>query len=281
MLGSAIIVFREVLEASLIIAVVLGASRGVAQRGQWVAGGIGLGLLGACIVAFFAERITNSVQGSGQELLNAGILLAAVVMLAWHNVWMSAHGEKLAGEMRKLGHDVQVGAKPLTAMLLVTSLAVLREGAETVLFLYGLLAGGTGRLALVGGGVLGLIAGILLGAMLYQGLVRIPLRRFFSVTGWIVLLLASGLAASAADYLAQAGLLPVLIAQVWDTSHLLNQNGFVGQALHILVGYQDRPSGIGLLFYVVTLVTIFTLMRLFGASRRTRAHGRLATGNMS
>lgn len=279
MLGSGVIVFREVLEASLIIAVVLGASRGVAQRGRWVAGGIGLGILGACIVAAFAERITNAFEGSGQELLNAGILLAAVVMLAWHNIWMSTHGAKLAMEMRRLGHDVSVGTKPLSAMLAVTSLAVLREGSETVLFLYGLLAGGTGRLALVGGGALGLTAGILVGVLLYQGLVRIPLRRFFTVTGWIVLLLAAGLSASAADYLAQVGLVPVLSPQVWDTSHLLNQSSLVGQTLHVLVGYQDRPSGIGLLFYIVTLVTILALMRLFGARQRTRTRGPLVTNN--
>lgn len=279
MLGSGVIVFREVLEASLIIAVVLGASRGVAQRGRWVAGGVGLGVLGACIVAAFAERITNAFEGSGQELLNASILLAAVVMLAWHNIWMSTHGAKLAMDMRRLGHDVSVGAKPLSAMLAVTSLAVLREGSETVLFLYGLLAGGTGRLALVGGGALGLIAGILLGVLLYQGLVRIPLRRFFTVTGWIVLLLASGLAASAADYLAQVGLVPVLSSQVWDTSHFLDQSSLVGQTLHVLVGYQDRPSGIGLLFYIVTLLTILALMRLFGARQRTRTRGPLVTDN--
>ena len=279
MLGSGVIVFREVLEASLIIAVVLGASRGVAQRGRWVAGGIGLGILGACIVAAFAERITNAFEGSGQELLNAGILLAAVVMLAWHNIWMSTHGAKLAMEMRRLGHDVSVGTKPLSAMLAVTSLAVLREGSETVLFLYGLLAGGTGRLALVGGGALGLIAGVLLGILLYQGLVRIPLRRFFTVTGWIVLLLASGLSASAADYLAQVGLIPVLSPQIWDTSRLLDQGSLVGQTLHVLVGYQDRPSGIGLLFYIVTLLTILALMRLFGARQRTRTRGPLATNN--
>src|SRR5512146_506558 len=152
MLGSAIIVFREVLEAALIVAVVMGASRGARQRGRWVMAGIALGIIGACVVAIFAGRISDAAEGRGQELLNATVLLAAVGMLAWHNVWMSAHGSRLAGEMRRLGHDVGVGAKPLSAMLVVTALAVLREGSETVLFLYGLLAGGAGRSALLAGG---------------------------------------------------------------------------------------------------------------------------------
>ena len=279
MLGSGVIVFREVLEASLIIAIVLGASRGAAARGRWVSGGIGLGVLGACIVAAFAGHISSGIEGRGQELLNAAILIAAVVMLAWHNVWMSAHGRGLAAEIRRLGHDVSIGAKPLSAILVVTALAVLREGSETALFLYGLLAGGTSRLALFAGGAIGLAAGILLGFLLYRGLLRIPLRRFFTVTSWIVLLLASGLAASASDYLVQAGLIPEISTQLWDTSRLLDQSSLVGQMLHVLIGYQDRPSGIGLLAYVLTLVTILVLMRLARSHPNADRDGPLVRSN--
>ena len=267
MLGSAIIVFREVLEAALIVAVVMGASRGALGRGRWILAGIVLGVAGACVVAAFAGRISDALEGRGLELFNAAVLLVAVAMLAWHNVWMSAHGRKLADDMRSLGHDITVGARPLSAMLAVTALAVLREGAETVLFLYGLAAGGAGSLSLLGGAAIGLAAGVLLGVLLYQGLVRIPMRRFFSVTGWIVLLLAAGLAASAADYLNQAGILPALIGEVWDSSGILEQKSLVGQALHVLIGYQDRPSGIAVTAYVLTLVAIGFLMRQAGVSR--------------
>ena len=269
MLGSAVVVFRETLEAALIVAIVMGASRGVAARGRWIAGGVALGIAGALIVAAFAGAISQAVQGRGQELFNATVLLVAVAMLAWHNVWMSSHARKHVEEMRHLGHDVSVGAKPLSAMLAVTALAVLREGAETVLFLYGLIATG-GTAGLVLGGVLGLIGGAGIGALLYLGLLRIPLRHFFTVTGVIVLLLASGLAASAAGFLVQAGLLPTIIDQVWDTSSVLSVGSIAGRMLHVLIGYNDRPAGIELLFYVVTLVTILGLMRLFGA-RSTRA----------
>jgi high-affinity iron transporter len=269
MLGSAVIVFRETLEAALIVAIVMGATRGVALRGRWIAGGVVLGVIGALLVAVFAGAISQAIEGRGQELFNAGVLLIAVAMLAWHNVWMSSHARKHVEEMRHLGHDVQVGSKPLSAMLAVTAIAVLREGAETVLFLYGLMAtGGSAGLAL--GGVLGLLGGTAVGVLLYFGLLRIPLRHFFTVTGVIVLLLASGLAASAAGFLVQAGLLPTIIDQVWDTSSVLNVGSIAGRMLHVLIGYNDRPAGIELLFYVVTLVTILALMRLFGA-RSTRA----------
>ena len=275
MLGSAVVVFRETLEAALIVAIVMGASRGVAARGRWVAGGVVLGIVGALIVAAFAGAISEAVQGRGQELFNASVLLVAVAMLAWHNVWMSSHARKHVAEMRHLGHDVSVGAKPMSAMLAVTALAVLREGAETVLFLYGLMAtGGSAGLAL--GGILGLVGGTGIGVLLYFGLLRVPLRHFFTVTGVIVLLLAAGLAASAAGFLVQAGLLPALVNQVWDTSGFLDVGSLLGRLLHVLVGYNDRPTGIELLFYVVTLVTILALMRIFGARSTRNARAQAA-----
>jgi high-affinity iron transporter len=264
MLGAAVIVFREVLEAALIIAIVMGASRGVAARGRWILAGTIIGILGATLVAAFTGVIAEALEGRGQELLNASILLAAVLMLGWHNVWMSAHGRKMAADMKRLGHDVSVGARPLSAMLVVTALAVLREGSETVLFLYSLTASGTNPMMLLSGGLLGLLGGALLGVLFYRGLLFVPLRHFFTVTGWIILLLAAGLAANAAGYLTQAGLLPSLYPQIWNSSHILSQESFIGQLLHILVGYNDRPTGMQLLFYLVTVATIGLLMR--GAS---------------
>lgn len=270
MLGSAIVVFRETLEAALIIAIVMGASRGIAARGRWIAGGVALGVAGALAVALFAGAIAQAVEGRGQELFNAGVLLAAVAMLAWHNVWMSSHARKHVAQIHHLGHDVRVGLKPLSAMLAVTALAVLREGAETVLFLYGLWAGGGGRGELATGAVGGLGAGALVGVLIYLGLLKVPLRHFFTVTGLIVLLLAAGLAAGAAGYLTQADLLPPISEQVWDTSGLLSVESLPGRVLYVLIGYRDRPTGIQLLFYAMTFLIIAALMWIVGA-RAARA----------
>lgn len=262
MLATAIIVFREVLEAALVIAIVLGASRGVARRGWWVLGGIVLGVLGAGTVALFAREIAEAFAGTGQAVLDASILLLAVVMLAWHNIWMSGHGRKLASQIKELGVAVQAGNKTLTALLIVCFTAVMREGSEVVLFLWAIAASGGHEFGMVVGGFAGLAAGILVGAFLYRSLLFIPIRYFFLVTGWLILLLTAGLAAQAAGFLNQAGLLPALGNGLWNTSHILSQNSIVGQLLHILVGYIARPSGIELVFYVSALVIICILMRL-------------------
>jgi len=272
MLATAIIMFREVLEASLIIAVVLGASRGIAGRGRWVAGGIALGLLGASIVAFLANVASSSFSGNGQAIFNAVILLSAVVMLTWHNVWMSAHGRQLSSEVKAVGSDVQSGERPMTALLVITLVAVMREGSEAVLFLWAIATSGEDSLNMMMGGVGGVVVGILVGMLLYIGILRIPTRHFFSITSWLILLLAAGLAAQAAGFLNQAGLLPALGNGVWNTSGILSQNSLFGQLLHILVGYIARPSGIEIVFYIVTFLTILILMRTYGSNRNPRAN---------
>jgi high-affinity iron transporter len=273
MLATAVIMFREVLEAALIIAIVLGASRGIAGRGRWISAGIGLGLLGASIVAIMANVASSEFSGNGQAILNAVILLSAVAMLTWHNVWMSAHGRQLSSEVKAVGMDVQSGQRPLAALLVITMVAVMREGSEAVLFLWAIATSGEQDLNMVMGGLGGVIAGIMVGLLLYIGLLRIPVRHFFSITSWLILLLASGLAAQAAGFLNQIGVLPSLGNGVWNTSDILNQSSLVGQLLHILVGYIARPSGIQIVFYLGTFLTILTLMRAYGGGRQAKAAG--------
>lgn len=262
MWGIALLVFREVLEAALIVTVVAAATRGVARRGWFIGGGIGLGVFGALLVAAFAGAIAQSLSGVGQELFNAAVLLAAVAMIGWHVVWMSSHGRELAQHMKAVGGAVRTGASSLTMLLAVVALAVLREGSEIVLFLTGMLAGGAG--GLYPGLALGLLGGCALGFALYFGLLRIPIRHFFTATNWMLVLLAAGLASSAARYLVQADLLPTWGNQVWDSSWLLSNGSLAGGILHILVGYEARPSGIQLVFYAAVVIVLVLGMRLFG-----------------
>lgn len=256
MLATAIIVFREVLEAALVVSIVLAAAKGVAGRGRWVSLGVLLGIVGACVVATFAGAIASAVEGRGQEFLNAGILLAAVAMLGWHNIWMSQHGRELAREMTAAGRDVASGVKPLSVLMIVVMVAVLREGSETVLFGYGIYASGADAGAMLAGAALGVVGGLFAGALLYKGLLRIPTRYLFTVTGWMILLLAAGMAADAAGFLTQAGVLPTLGNSIWNTSWLLTEHSLIGRVLHILIGYTQRPSGMQLLFYVAALALI-------------------------
>lgn len=261
MLAVALIVFREVLEASLIVGIVMAATRGTKGRGLWVAIGVLGGLAGACTLAAFADVVATAASGLGQEILNAGVLFAAVAMLGWHNVWMKRHSRELATRIGGVGRSVVAGARPMYALAIVVGLALLREGSEAVLFLYGIAtAGGPGAVEVLAGSLLAIAGGVAVGLALYLGLMRIPMRHIFAVTGWMILLLAAGMAAQGAHLLVQAGLLPPLGAQLWNTSALLPEDGLVGRVLHLLVGYSARPDGIEVLAYILTLALILGLM---------------------
>jgi high-affinity iron transporter len=276
MLATAIIVFREVLEASLVVGIVLAASRGVPRRGVWVGGGIAAGILGATLVAACAGAIAEAVNGIGQELFDAAILFTAVAMLGWHNIWMNRHGRELASAATTLGRAVLGGSRPLYALGLVVGIAVLREGSEIVLFLYGVaIASGASGLSMLLGGLVGLAGGVAVGALIYLGLLAIPLHRLFAVTSWLILLLAAGMASQGAAFLMQANLLPALGNNLWDTSWILSENSMLGLVLHVLIGYSAQPAGIQVVFYLATLIVIGTLMRLLGRAP-TRPAGRPA-----
>ena len=262
MLGALVIVFREVIEAGLIVGIVMAATRGVDGRGRWVSFGIGAGVLGAAVVAIFAGVISQAFEGAGQELFNASVLGLAVVMLMWHNAWMARHGREIAEEMLKVGAAVSKGAKPLTALAIVVGLAVLREGSEVVLFLYGIMASGTSGSALLVGGVLGIAAGAAFTGLTYVGLLAIPNRYIFSVTSWLIALLAAGMAAQAVQFLNNAGVVVALDRTVWDTSWLLSDGSLFGKLLHTLIGYTERPTEMQLMTYIATLFAMFLLMRL-------------------
>ncbi|HVV78476.1 MAG TPA: FTR1 family protein [Pseudolabrys sp.] len=261
MLGALVIVFREVIEAGLIIGIVMAATRGVAGRGRMVLFGVVAGVLGAMIVALFAGAISQAFEGSGQEMFNAAVLGIAVLMLMWHNAWMARHGREIVVEMRQVGAAVSKGARPLTALAVVVGLAVLREGSEVVLFLYGIMAQGTSQADLLIGGLLGIAAGAAFTALTYFGLLAIPGRHIFSVTSWLIALLAAGMAAQSVQFLNAAGVLLALDTPAWDTSWLLSESSIFGHLMHTLIGYSERPSVMQLIVYAGVLVLMYLLMQ--------------------
>ena len=260
MFSTAILVFREVLEAALIIGLVAVATREIAGRLKWISAGIFGGVLGAIAIAMMGDVINSAAAGMGQELLNAMILFAAVVMLGWHNIWMKKHGAELANHAKKIGQAISDGQQPIYAMTILVGLAVLREGAEVVLFLYSMFASGTPLSQIGTGGIIGVAVGTAFGAGLYYGLLRIPMRYLFRVTSILLLMLSAGLAAQAAGFLVQANVISAMTTSLWDTSWIISERSVVGSILHALIGYIANPMEIQLVFYIATLGIIGGLM---------------------
>jgi len=268
MFTTALIVFRETLEAALFIGIVAAATRELAGRARWLSAGVGAGVLGAGLLALFAQHLSGWLDGLGQDVVNIGILSVALAMLLWHCVWVSTHTREMVSEAKQLGQSVQQGQQTPWALVVVVALAVLREGAETVLFVAGSLTSNsaTTPAAVLSAGLAGLLGGALLGLGIYAGLSRIPTRRVFSVTNILIALLAGSLASQLARALAQAGFIESWTSPLWDSNALLSQDSALGTFMHALVGYDAQPSAAQLGSYLAVLAVIYGGTRLLRPS---------------
>jgi high-affinity iron transporter len=273
MFAVALIVFRETLEAALFVGIIAAAAQGLAGLRRLLMTGVGAGVLGAVVLALLAERIGGAFDGLGQDVVNIAVLSLALLLLLWHCTWVSTHTREMVAAARALGEDVMGGARRLWALPGVVALAVLREGAETVLFVGGSVTGNGGAQTapVLLAGATGLAAGVAVGVGLYAGLKRIPARHIFSVTNVLVALLAGSIASQLARDIAQAGFLETLTSPLWDSSSLVAPDSLLGAVLHGLVGYDARPSGAQLIAYVAVLGVIFVGSHLLAPPVRTAA----------
>ena len=265
MIGIATIVFREILEIALVLGIVLAATRGLPKRGSYVSLGLGLGVLGSVVVFLFTDKISDSIDGMGQEVFNACVMFVAVGFLSWTVIWMKRHGRELAQHLNAVGADVRAGRKSLFVIVGVVALATLREGAEIVLFSYGQMINNVPVSSIVLGGLIGLAGGITVGLMLYFGVLKTVKRHLFTVTSWMLIVLTAGMAAQGANFLIQADILPMLYPQMWDTSAFLDGGSFAGKTMSVLFGYTPRPSGMELAFYVGVLLIVGGTYKLIGS----------------
>ena len=260
MLAVAIIVFRETLEAALFVGIIAAATRGIAGRGRYLATGVATGLLGALTLALGAGYISALADGIGQDLLNAAILGVALLMLTWHCVWVSSQGRQTALDAKALGTSFEMGQRAPWALLVVVALSVLREGAETVLFVAGY-ARGSGQAGVLTGAISGLLGGSAAGFLIFAGLSQVPVKRMFAITNSLILLLAASIASQLARALSQAGLINAWGQSLWDTSDWLRADSPIGTLAHALAGYEPQPTALQVLFYLLALLGIV------GASR--------------
>jgi high-affinity iron transporter len=272
MFATALIVFRESLEAALFVGIVAAATRELAGRTRWLAGGVAAGVLGAILLALAAQQLSELFDGIGQDLVNIAVLSVALAMLLWHCIWVSAHAREIVAHARQLGSSVQRGQRAPWALVVAVALAVLREGAETVLFVGGALTGGgtVQPTQVVLACTIGLLLGIGAGALVYGGLSRLPTRQVFATTNLLIALLAASIGSQLAKSLAQAGLLARGTAPLWDTSFALAPDSALGTLLHALVGYDAQPCAAQLASYAAVLLVIYAGTRAMHRTGRSR-----------
>jgi high-affinity iron transporter len=261
MLNALIVVWRESLEAMLVIGVLLAwiarqPEQARLKRGLWLGVGGGCALAVALGFATFAAQ--SQLQGEALEIFQLGMVLFAAGLIVQMVIWMHRHGRSMKRELEdRAGRTA--GALGIGA---ITALAVAREGAETVVFLYGLgMETGGAQLPVMLGAVLAGLAGAALTAWLVaRGARFLSYRTLFRVSEVLLLLIASALLASGIDRMIGMDWLPPLLDPVWDTSALLDDARGGGRLLADFLGYRARPTATLLIAYAAFWA--FTLWRM-------------------
>ena len=269
MISSLIIVFREMLEMVLVIGVLMAATRGLNGSRRWIAAGALLGLMGAIFFGLFMAQLEASFDGKGEFIFNAAVLVTASTLIAWTVFWMSQHSREICQRMQQLGNSVRQGDIPKSALTIVACTAVMREGAEAAFFLLGAARSvGSDGWSMLIGGLMGGGSALLIGLLIYLGLVRIPVHRLFSVAGWLLMLLAAGMASEATWNLVTIEWLPPLIDPLWNSSSLLSQESLVGEFLHVMIGYSDQPSALQVIVFILSLSVMSSIHYKIQSNRR-------------
>jgi high-affinity iron transporter len=269
-----VVTLREAFEAALLLGIVYTYLDKVGARDHYryvTSGGV-LGAVASVLLGVALSVLSGPLLDLGPDVIGIAVVFVAVVVLTWHGWWMRQHARAIKGdvlhrlERADAGHRVWVVAA-------IAVVGVFREGAETVLFLWGLMlqtsvSGWNG----IAGGALGIAAAALLGWAIFRGGRHVSLPRFFAVTSVLLLLVAAGLFSTGIGKLEAFGLLPAS-ARLWDTSWLLDDRVGVGGFLAGLVGYRARPSVFEALAYAAYLLVAGGL--LFGrpTSRDSRMRG--------
>jgi high-affinity iron transporter len=257
-----VITLREGFEAALLLGIVYACVDRIGRTDgrRWVSLGAVAGLAASLAMGAAVLWLSGPLIDLGPDLIAAAVMFLAVGLLTWHGWWMRQHARAIRGDVeRRIG--AARAARRVWVVGVIAFTGVFREGAETVLFLWGLLAQATessGWLNLAGG-VAGLGCAAALGWAIFHGGKQISLSRFFAITTALVIVLAAGLFSSGVGRLQGLGMLPQGGA-VWDTSAVLSDRGVIGGFLGGLVGYRAAPSAFEVAAWLAYLVVATLLI---------------------
>lgn len=260
-LSAVIIILREVLEAALVLSLLFSTTRlmGLSYRG--ILAGFVLGTAGAVSATLFVEAISESFDGVGQEVFNAVLLTAIVLLLIVYAAGLDRRAAAGNGRMARL--------LPLVGCL-VMAMALTREGMEIIIFISGFAADPAEILPVLVGGAMGAGIGISVGVLIYYGLISLPGRLAVVVPLLLLALVAAGMASQAVVYLMQGGLVESQLP-VWDSSGWIPETSVTGQLLYALLGYEATPTLKQLGFYSATLLVFLLVIAVSRWLRKTAA----------
>ncbi|MCG3143194.1 MAG: Ferrous iron permease EfeU [Gammaproteobacteria bacterium] len=258
------IVWRESLEAVLIVGILYAWIRrnGVAGAAAYLWGGVAGGIVLAAALALAIFSVQSQLGGEALEYFQTAIVALAAALIIQMVFWMRRHGRGLARSLEAGAREATSSGR-LLGLAALAAIAVGREGAETVIFLYGLglERGGTDLAAYLGAAAGGLAAALLTSWAMWQGALLLSWGTFFRVTGFILLLLASALIVTAVERLIGMEALPAGVDPLWDLSGVLDDGAGVGNVVAAFTGWRARPALLTVLVWSCYWLALAAVLR--------------------
>jgi high-affinity iron transporter len=252
-----ILVLREALEISIILSLVLCATKNLPNRNLNIILGIILGFIGAYLLTFSSGSIDEMFDGIGQEIVNGTIALFTAIMIGSTLIWLNKNISKTIGQINEVSQKIATGEKNNISLISLVAFLMFREGSEIGIYLVSIRS--THNIALsqiIFSSLLALSCAVMFNFIFYISSLKFLKKYIFKISNYLLLLVASGMAAQAANYFIAADILPELITNVWDSSALISVNSTLGKILNLLAGYDDRPNLMSLIFYLACAATI-------------------------
>lgn len=256
MLSVIIVVFREMIEISLIISLILSTVSDNIPKKTIMCRGIFIGIVGALLFACSLEGLTHMFEDTGQEIFNAIISFMSAILIGWTVVHMRNNVANLKSQVTVRSQQTDDLDHNYSSLIALIALTIFREAAEIILLSYGIYSAHVvSKLAMFNGMLIGVTLGIFAAFMLYQGLLKLPYKYFFKITSWILILLAANMGAGVATNLTAAGIIEDS-KMVWNFNSIIPANNFLNNILSYVLGFMKHPSLGEIMLYILTILII-------------------------
>lgn len=259
-----LVTWRESLEAAIIIGILLTAVRRLGEpravAGVWA--GAGLGVIASLALGGIVKAYGFAWEGPAEKWMELGVFSVAAVLLTQMLVWMQRNKRVLRGEIERRAEEV-LTRRAWGGVAAIAFLGVLREGAETVLFLWSIVLQQTetvSHASMLAAGAGGIVLAAGLAWIFFAGISRLPVAWFFRVSTVLLVMLIAGLASSAVHEAVELGLVPAIVKPLWNTSWILDHKSLAGTAVRTLTGYRATPALTEVLAYAATLAVASLLV---------------------
>jgi high-affinity iron transporter len=259
----AVVIFRECLEIAILLGIILAVTSNIKNSRFYIILGSIIGIASASVIAFFAKYISVSLSGLGDETLSIIVIFLTVGIICWTVVWMKGQAARIKSDLGDLSDQITAGKESYLMLIMVVATSIFREGTEIILFVYSIASSDNLEPDnyLLGLGIGGL-CGIIVGTLIYLGLVNFAGKYIFKVSSLLLILIAAGLSAQAAGILNSTGMVMALSDELWNSSWLIADNSFLGKMLSAVIGYIARPTELQGVLYFGTILIIVALLQI-------------------